>query len=143
MGTINLERYLSELLTMFSFYESSESALKDEEVRKKIEEQQCLTLSKILFPLVIEEAKESGDYLKILQQEVKKKVTREIAEGLVVLRRQILESSHSIFEKYLSRGKSLLSHVSPNTQGYRQTITFPNSRGIERQCLDIRLCRRN
>lgn len=113
MGMINLERYLSELLTMFSFYESSEFALKEGEVRKKIEEQQCLTLSKILFPLVIEEAKESGDYLKILQQEVKKKVTREIAEGLAVLRRQILESSHSIFEKYLCHVVRVYFHTFP------------------------------
>jgi hypothetical protein len=101
MQTINLDSYMAELSAMYSFYRYSEVVFQDKEVRERIKEQEFRSLFATALPyLKIDPEKPQGasDFMK---EKIQDKVAKDIDSGLAVLRRQILEAAHSIFEKYL------------------------------------------
>jgi len=54
--------------------------------------------------------KEFTDFFEI---EIEKKVTSDIDKGLATLRRQLLETAHSVFEKYLCHVVRVYLHIFP------------------------------
>lgn len=113
MKTINLDRYMPELSAMYSFYRYSEVAFQDPELRRRIIEQEDATLSAVALRFVTVEAEKSGEWRDLFRQKIHEKVATEIEGGLGVLRRQILEASHAIFEKYLCHVVRVYLHTFP------------------------------
>jgi hypothetical protein len=113
MKIINLDRYVPELSAMYSFYRYSEAALKDEDLRKQITEQEFKTLFTTAQPFLKFDPDNRKKVEAIFEQEIRKKVSNEIESGLAVLRRQILEASHSIFEKFLCHVVRVYLHTFP------------------------------
>ena len=113
MKVIQLDRYLPELSAMYSFYRYSELAFRDQGLRKDILQHEFSNLYQAALPYVKENAEKPGDWQKLFAREIEKKVQKEIAGGLIVLRRQILEASHSIFEKYLCHVVRVYFHNFP------------------------------
>jgi hypothetical protein len=110
MKTINLDRYIPELSALYSFYRYSEVAFKDDGIREKIKEQEFETLFATAKPYL----KVDPETAKVsFQRAIHEKVTKEIEGGLPILRRQILEASHSIFEKFLCHVVRVYLHTFP------------------------------
>ncbi len=101
MKTINLDRYLPELLNLYSFYRYSEEAFADPELTEKIKKSEFqsmyVTVAPFLFDSPVPERELPGRINKV----VREKVEKEIENGLVTLRRQLLEAAFSIFERFL------------------------------------------
>jgi len=113
MIKINLDRYMPELSAMHSFYRYSEAALKDEGLRKQITEGEFETLFTIAHSFLKFDSGNREKVEAIFRKEIRKKVSNEIERGLAVLRRLILEASHSIFEKFLCHVVRVYLHTFP------------------------------
>jgi len=111
MKTINLDRYMPELSAMHSFYRYSEVAFQDKALHERIMDQEFRSLFATAQPYIDpSKPQESKDFFK---EKIREKVVNEIHSGLAVLRRQILEAAHSVFEKYLCHVVRVYLHTFP------------------------------
>lgn len=101
MKIIQLDRYIPELSTLFSFYRYSEFAFSNQQLKQDITKDESIVMIQTILPFLKEDHDKSDDWQEILCYEIEKRVHNDIETGLVVLRRQILEAAYSIFEKYL------------------------------------------
>jgi len=113
MKALKLDGYMPELSGMYSFYRYSEVVFQDKALRERIKEQEFRSLFATALPyLKIDPGKpqEASDFFK---EKIQEKVANDIDSGLAVLRRQILEAAHSIFEKYLCHVVRVYLHTFP------------------------------
>jgi hypothetical protein len=110
MKTIDLDRYMPELSALYSFYRYSEAAFENKEVGERIKEQEFHPLFAAASPFLKMDPQEAQNIFKKIIHE---KVVNEIDSDLAVLRRQILEAAHSIFEKYLCHVVRVYLHTFP------------------------------
>lgn len=102
MYKINLQKYINELLNIFSFYKYSIYAFKKESIRQEIIEIDSTNMFNTLLSFVKEETKTATLFNKYnVNTKIEKQVERNINKGLEVLRRQLFEASYSIVEKFL------------------------------------------
>ena len=113
MSTINLERYMSELSAISSFYRYSEVVFQNETVREKIKEEEFSSIFATAMPYLIIDPKEPQKAEDFFKEQIHQKVAEYINSGLAVLRRQILEAGHSILEKYLCHVVRIYLHTFP------------------------------
>ncbi len=113
MKMIQLDRYLPELSTLYSFYRYSEVAFSDPQLRQDITKDESTTMIQTILPFLKENHDRPDNWQQIFAQEIEKKVNNDIETGLGVLRRQVLEASHSIFEKYLCHVVRVYYHTFP------------------------------
>ena len=84
--------------------------MKKKEVRERIKEQEFHSLFAAVSPFLKMDPQQAQNLFKEIIHE---KVANEIASGLAVLRRQILEAAYSIFEKYLCHVVRVYLHTFP------------------------------
>jgi hypothetical protein len=113
MKTINLNRYIPELSAMYSFYRYSEVVFQDNGVRERIKEQEFHSLFATALPYLTVDPEKPQEPQDFFKEKIHEKVANDIDSGLAVLRRQILEAAHSIFEKYLCHVVRVYLHTFP------------------------------
>lgn len=113
MRKINLDRYLPELSALYSFYRYSEYAFQDTDLQKHIIEQEHTSLLASALPYLTVNLNQSSEFQQQFESQIYEKVVNEIHGGLSALRRQILETAHSIFEKYLCHVVRVYLHIFP------------------------------
>ena len=112
MNTINLDRYLPELTAMYAFYRYSEAVFADAGLRDQIAEQEFSTLLATIMPF-LNDPKNPQEVEPLFRDKIHEQVVSYITSGLAVLRGQILEASHSIFEKFLCHVVRVYLHTFP------------------------------
>lgn len=98
---------------MYSFYRYSEAIFADGNLRKKIAEQEFESLIVVAQPFLKIDPKDPRKVQDLFKRSIHEKVSHDIEGGLAVLRRQLLEASHSIFEKYLCHVVRVYLHTFP------------------------------
>ena len=113
MKTINLDRYMPELSAMYSFYRYSETAFQDRNLRDRIFQEEFQSLFTTALPFLNIDPEKPEEAKSFFREQIHELVAKNIESGLAVLRRQILEASHSIFEKYLCHVVRVYLHTFP------------------------------
>jgi hypothetical protein len=98
---ILINNYLPDISTLFTYYRYSEIALTDQDVYKKIVDEEISNMLEVGKEFVTDPENNLKKIEETLKESTPEKVALNIQQGLAVLRRQLLEASHSIFEKFL------------------------------------------
>jgi len=98
--TINIGRYVPELTAMYAFYRYSEAVFRNQKLRSQIAEQEFKDLFAAALPFLKDSANPK-DVESQFRDKIHEQVVENIDLGLAVLRTQLLEAAHSIFEKFL------------------------------------------
>ena len=100
MYKINLQKYVYELSSIYSFYIYSKYAFENDNLRQKIIVEENKNMFNTALSFVKDEEK-TARLIKQSEKNIRDQVERNIGKGLEILRRQLLEASYSIVEKFL------------------------------------------
>jgi len=100
MYKINLQKYVYELSSIHSFYIYSKDAFEKDNLRQEIIEKEYKNMFNTALSFV-KDGEEAAKLIKQCEKNIRDHVERNIGKGLEVLRRQLLEASYSIVEKFL------------------------------------------
>lgn len=125
MSIIKLNKYIIECARLTSFYRYSEFAFKQEELKEEIIRQDSNDILSTAMEFVYE-GKED-EFRDKIESEIRKTIIENIEKGLITLRRQLLEASFSIFEKYLCHVTRVYLHTFPQIlKDIDKKISFRN-----------------
>ena len=129
---------------MYSFYRYSEVVFQDNGVRERIKEQEFHSLLATALPYLTVDPERPQGPQDFFKEKIHEKVANDIDSGLAVLRRQILEGTHSIFEKYLCHVVRVYLHTFPELlMDIDKQVPFRTVAELRGQCLHIRSRRGN
>jgi len=100
-GIIKLDTYVGELSAISLFYEYSETALKHQDVLKKVFLARTMKMAETLEAFKKNEETQLGEAAQIIVKGVANVFPKELAKGFSILRQQLLVAVHSLFEQYL------------------------------------------
>ena len=98
---------------MYAFYRYSEAAFKSEGLCEQIAKEEFRTLFVTALPYLKVDPENPKEVEGLFKEKTREQVVEHIEDGLAVLRRQILEASHSIFEKFLCHVVRVYLHTFP------------------------------
>jgi len=125
MKEIRLHRYLSEMSALYSFYRHSEFAFNRGDLQNELCKTEFDRLCSAALPFLKDSLAPGSQVRDQFEDAVREKVEEEVRNGLATLRRQILETAHSIFEKFLCHVVRVYLHVFPEIlKNIDKTISF-------------------
>ncbi len=113
MRTINLARYMAELTTLYSFYRYSEAAFQDPALRERIKKEEAEALLPSMLPYLKPDLPDPQRAKALAKELISENVGKTIDTGMMALRRQILETAHATFEKFLCHVVRVYLHTFP------------------------------
>lgn len=115
MRIIQLDKYLPVIVELHAFYKYSEHAFDDQNILNSLIAKDFQEMRGIVTPFIVDAktGEPTGGWEHIISSELEKQTNKIISSGLAILRQQLLEASHSIFEKYLCHVVRVYLHVFP------------------------------
>lgn len=114
MNRIIVNRYLFELNSLYAFYRYSEHAFSQGHIQQDITDNELLWAKEKVSEVIDKENLDKPEeFLEEFQNELMGQVRENIKKGLPMLRRQILEASYSVLERYLCHVVRIYLHTFP------------------------------
>jgi len=114
MSEIKIDRYMSESIVFYSFYQYCEQAFSSHNLYEELKEFEFENMKLVLGELKLKGVvNEELIFDGKLEKEIIKTLDSNITDGFSILRRQLLEASYSNFERFLNHIVRVYLHLFP------------------------------